>query len=149
MSPLAQISLGSALLLLCALIHILCFTTLLSAFQNWRSTVGHWIFRSDFRTVVFAILAILTSPIFFWLRSKGCPAAISAIAIVAGILLIGLIAVYNMLRSGSPFSFQPKSQRAVLQQAAAGRPAAPRAQTKRRGGKKGPPPGRRRKGRKR
>lgn len=61
MSPLAQISLGSALLLLCALIHILCFTTLLSAFQNWRSTVGHWIFRSDFRTVVFAILAILTS----------------------------------------------------------------------------------------
>lgn len=61
MSPLAQISLGSALLLLCALIHILCFTSLLSAFQNWRSTVGHWIFRSDFRTVVFAILAILAS----------------------------------------------------------------------------------------
>lgn len=69
MTPFLQISLGSALLLFCVLVHILCILGVLALFRRWRAEGGNRIFRSDFLTVVFLILTVLgshTVQVYLW-----------------------------------------------------------------------------------
>ncbi|MEX0338065.1 MAG: ion channel [Arenibacterium sp.] len=69
MPPLLQISFGGLLLILCTCVHIVCFTIIIRQFRIWDARRRHWIMRSDFRRIIFVLMALLashTAQVYMW-----------------------------------------------------------------------------------
>ncbi|MEX0339995.1 MAG: ion channel [Arenibacterium sp.] len=69
MAPLVQITFGGLLLILCTVVHIVSFTTIIRKFRHWEKRPDHWIMTSDFRRIVFVLLVLLvshTTQVYIW-----------------------------------------------------------------------------------